>query len=116
MKQAELFYQYWSEREDMTPAEALKASGMEYEVRVEGDGPGAADPSWIVTFADGSYCYIGNPHGAVFEGFIIARPYPQNTDWTKTRRRIEDRLRKDNAFLQAAIELFVEMGGEVATL
>jgi|GEM_PF-5835432 len=84
--------------------------------RVIEDCPESADSSWKIIFPDGSWMYLANPHEAYFHSFAFFHSCPENTDWLKTRRRIEDRLRKDDQFLEAVAEMFIEeFGGKIAT-
>jgi len=116
----DFYKKFWADPDlpDRTPAEAFEEFCMARGIspRIDRDnGPGNADPSWDVHFPDGSYCHIGNPHEACFDGFVIAHSYPEDMDWAKTRRQIEDRLRKDNNFLSAVIELWIEEFGGSAS-
>ena len=115
----EFYCKFWADPDlpHRTPAEAFEEFCKARDIRpkIKEDCPESVDSSWDVIFPDGSHCHIGNPHEECFTGFIIATSYPANIDWVKTRRRIEDRLRKDDSFLSAVIELWIEdFGGKAA--
>lgn len=103
---------------DRVPADLLEEFCQMKGVnpRIIEDCSESADSSWHVTFPDGSYMYLANPHEAYFTSFMFSYSYhPDNVDWVKTQRRIEDLLRKNYEFLREVTELFYAFGGQIAT-
>lgn len=54
----------------LSPAQMIKGRGA----KIGPTDPRSCDPSWEVTFPDGSRCRVGNPHQEVFSGFVTAWP------------------------------------------
>jgi len=79
MSLAEDFKDYWEEKKaegsEGPPAFALRDFAREHGCGWDYDWPNpghrqSIDPSWEVTFEDGSRVYIGNPLEECFEGFV----------------------------------------------
>ena len=84
------------------PAQVLKYYNWKF---TEEPDHSSADPSWDIEFQDGSKAHIGNPNGSYFDPFVI--PLLTEDQMKKLRRRIEDRLRKDESFLEEVAKIFV---------
>ena len=67
----------------------------------------ARDPSWILTFVDGSTAHVANPAGRDHAPYIIARNYdPRKVKREQAIRDITERLRSDPDFFDEILDLY----------
>jgi hypothetical protein len=110
-KESFRIYEEWTrESGSKTPAQVIGGRGIHRE-----GTSNSVDPSWDLLFEDGSTLQVGNPHEECFDGNLTPSNFDHSTDFGKLRRQIEDRLRKDSAFLCAVAEIFTSpfWGGKI---
>ena len=85
-----------------SPAKVLHHYRWEYTEKPDGS---SEDPSWDIEFSDGSRAHVGNPKGLYYTPFVNVILTEEQRK--KLRRRVEDRLRKDQDFLREVAKIFV---------